>query len=243
MLRIVYGFVSSVFLIFSSAAAVAEDGVHKAEAALQSAVDVAAAYATVRWAFTMTHTDYTEDGERTYKLRFDPRRAEGARWALLEPALEALSRDEKKTLKSMQKKARAPDEALIYDKLEVDVETVTLVSESATKASFIVPLIDEDMPEKMRDAVEMRVAVNKPGAYLETIELTSSRPFKPAPVAKINSFTQIRHYAPIEEGGPALLRLSLSEMTGKAMFKKFNSKTRTAYSDFQRVEMEEALTQ
>jgi len=235
-LRILCSFVLSFFLIFSTSAEAVEGGANKAEAALQSAIDDAEAHATSRWAFTITHTDYGEDGERTFKLRFDPRRADGERWVLLEPALERLSKDEKKTLKSMQE-ADTPDDALIYDKLAVDIETVTLVSENETQASFLVPLIDDDMPEKMREAVEMRVTVNKPGAYVEKIELTSSKPFKPAPVAKINSFSQTQHYVQPEKGGPALLRLSESDVAGKAMFKKFASKTRTEYSDFERVEV------
>ena len=217
--------------------AVAEEAASlDARGAFVAAIDVAKAEANSRWAFTMTHTDYAEDGEKIYRLRYDPRREDGERWTLLEPALEGLSKDEKKTFKNIQKNDEA-DDGLIYDKLDIDFDKAELTAEDEVRATFVGPITDDEMPEKMQDALVMTVTVNKPGRYVEEISLHSTEEFKPAAVAKIISFKQIQQYKPLSEGGPALMRASQSDVSGKAMLKKFNSKTETTYSDFEQVEV------
>jgi len=227
---------AAVALTFSAAAE--EVAPFDAREALTAAIDVAKSEAQSRWAFTMAYTEFEDEGEKTYKLRYDPRRAEGARWTLLDPALEMLSKDEKKDFKKIQKNDEA-DDGLIYDRLEIDFDETELTEEDETRATFVGPIIDEEIPEKMRDTMVMTVTVNKPGRYVESISLHSTGEFKPALVAKIKTFKQTQQYKPLSDGGPALMRTAQSDVSGKAMLKKFESKTETIYSDFERVEVVE----
>ncbi|MEL7490583.1 MAG: hypothetical protein AAGJ73_07670 [Pseudomonadota bacterium] len=221
-----------VFAIIVAAPSAADD---IAETAVTTALEKAKTQAAIRWAFTMTYTDKSEETPRAYKLRYDPRREKGAQWTLLEPALNALSKEEKKALKSIQKGENS-DDMLVYDKLNVDFKTATLLNVDDEKATYLVPLVSEDMPKKMREAIRMEVTVNKAGAFLERVRLTADKPFKPAPVAKLETFSQVQDYAPTADGA-VLLRFSQSAASGKAVFKSFASKTTTEYSDFERVEV------
>ena len=223
------------------------DGQHQQQAqelsqdareALASAMDVAKQHGDARWAFTMAYTDLGEDGPKTYRLRFDPRLAEDERWQLLDPAFESLSKDEKKTFKQIQGRDDA-DDGLIYDQLPIDFEQLMFVSEDDTRAVFEAAIVGDEMPKKMREAVKMTITVNKVDAYLEEITMRSIEPFKPAPIAKINTFEQIQRYVPSSEGGPALMRDAHSDVSGKAMLKKFESKSKITYSEFEKVEIAE----
>ena len=205
-----------------------------AKAAFAEAIEKSKEQSSIRWAFTMTYTDKSEEDARTYKLRYDPRLEKDAQWALLDRSLDELTKEERKTLKSMQKGDNS-DDMLVYDKLKVDFDTAALLSSDAQSATYLVPLTDEEMPKNMHEAVRMEVTVNKAGAYVERVSLVSEKPFKPAPVAKLNKFLQVQEYAPTGEG-VVLLRQSRSEASGKAMLKTFNSKTVTHFSDFERVD-------
>lgn len=216
----------------TTAPAAAEQSVsQEAREALASAMEVAKQQADTRWAFTMVYTDHGEGGPKDYRLRFDPRLEEEARWQLLDPSIEALSKDEKKTFKQIQGSNDA-DDRLIYDKLPIDLDQLVLVAEDDARATFEAAIIDDEMPKKMIEAVKMTVTINKPGVFVEEISMRSTAPFKPAPVAKVDSFEQIQRYAPLTEGGPALLREAHSDVSGKAVFKKFDTKSTTVYSDF-----------
>ncbi|MEM9168299.1 MAG: hypothetical protein AAGC56_01495 [Pseudomonadota bacterium] len=236
------------FAVFSlGGPAGAQEPVVDGKAALAAATQAAQAYKDARWAFTMTYTEYDakadEAGEggvrdadappRVYKLRFDPRRAEGERWKVIAPAPEALSKDERKSLKKLQA-APTPDEGLIYDGL-VDVDDWTLVEETAQTASFSGALVDPNTPEKIREAMAMTVDVDKAGQFVEAVRVTAVKPFKPAPIAKVTGLAQRQDYAPLEPGGPVLLRKSETRLSGKAMFQRFAKHTVTTYEDFEQV--------
>lgn len=47
---------------------------------------------------------------------------------------------------------------------------------------------------------------------------------------------QTVHYAPLTPEGPAVLRMSESDVEGETMFKTFQRRARVAYSDFEPVE-------
>jgi len=182
----------------------------------------------------MTYTDESDEDRKVYQLRYDPRGDEGKLWTLMKPSFESLSKKEKKALTAIQKDENS-DDMLVYDKLKVDFETATLLSTDEERATYRVPLVDEDMPRKMREAIRMEITVNKSEAYVEKVALNSEKPFKPAPIAKLERFLQVQEYAPVSDG-IVLLQSSQSEVSGKAMLKKFNSKTMASYSDFERIE-------
>ena len=215
-----------------------EDAPLTAQSALEQAIDTAASHGEVRWAFTMRRIEIEDGEERSFTLRFDPRRAPEDRWTLLEPSLESLSKNRKKALKQLRENGADGDDQLVYDKLEIDFSDAALRSDDDERAVFVTSIDDEEMPKKMREAVEMIVTVNKLAAFVETIEVRSTKPFKPAPVAKLERFSQVQTYALQGDGGPALLTSSHSDVAGKAMLKKFDSKSRTEYFDFESVPAE-----
>ncbi|MEL7487186.1 MAG: hypothetical protein AAGJ87_08225 [Pseudomonadota bacterium] len=228
---------AAVVSLFSAASAedASVSGDIGAKDALIAAIDKAVGHGDQRWAFTMRRTQYEKDRADTYTLRFDPRRPPKERWSLLEPTEDSLSSDEKKEFKNIRKNAVNADGQLVYDKLSVDIDTAQIRSEDADRAELLVRSLDDSIPQKMRDAVDMVLTVNKPARYVETVALRAREPFKPAPVAKLETFMQIQHYAPLDDGGPAILRKSEAEASGKAMFRAFNSKSLTEYFDFEAV--------
>jgi len=235
MLRI--SVVAAALLASLSFAQAEQAAVLSAQTALATALDVAQENAATRWAYTIVYTNNSEEDAKTYKLRYDPRKQDGRQWALLEPSADTLSKKERKQLEKMQGE-KQPDDGLVYDKLEVDLDQAVLTYEDFNTAVFDVPVTDEDMPEKMRNALKMTVSVDKAGAFVKEITVESTAPFKPAPIAKVNAFIQTQRYAPVSGDGPALLRETISRIDGKAMLQSINSDTHISYSDFEAVELD-----
>ena len=129
----------------------------------------------------MTYINRSDDEEKTYVLRFDPRWEQNAQWRLLQPEETSLSKKEKKRLKDLQKQS-LPDDALVYDRLKIDLSAAELQSEDAERAIFSAPVDNDEMPEKMKSALTMTVTVNKPEQFVEVIALQSNEPFKPAAI-------------------------------------------------------------
>lgn len=227
-----------ILAIVATPAARADDAVGQASAyaALAAAVDVAGAHAQERYAFTMTFANLELDAPRAYVLRFDPRQPEGARWSLLEPAEETLTKDERKNLERL-KKSDAADAALVYDGLAKVVGGARLLSQDAARAVFSAPLPDDtETPKKAREALEMTLTLDRVGGHIESISLRAAKPFKPAAPAVVKELRQTRTFAAPAEGGPALLASAESFVAGEALFKPFSSHTRTEYSDIEKVD-------
>ncbi|MEQ1929026.1 MAG: hypothetical protein ABL957_00645 [Parvularculaceae bacterium] len=215
--------------LFSAAAQANE-----ARTLLDQAVAVAETHKATRYAFTLVYTDLKAPAAKSYTLRFDPRLPEGKRWSLLKPAEEALTKEERKRLKTLLK-ANDADDRLIYERLAPSAKEARLVAEDADTATFVGAVRDKDTPDSLARAVDMTMVLDKAGGYLRTISVKSKAAFKPAPVAKVERMTQIQSYEPIAPGGPALLRKAESSAAGEAMFKKFDQHVTMEYRDFERV--------
>lgn len=204
---------------------------------IADAIALAQPYRNARFAFTLRYEDLSEATPKTYVVRFDPRRPRGARWSPVEPAAAALSKDEKRRLEELQKSDQA-DDAFIYDKLGEGVGALALTSSAGGKATYTGAAADPGMPKSMRGAVEMTIVVDVASNAIETVEVRSLRPFKPAPVAKVEHFMQTMRYAPLAGlGAPALVEQT-AQSRGEAMFQKFNTSTRFTYSNVERVDAE-----
>lgn len=227
-----------ILAITATPAARADDAIDEASAyaALAAAIDVAGAHGEDRYAFTMTFTNLELDRPRPYVLRFDPRLPEGARWSLLEPAEETLTKDERKNLERLRRSDSA-DGALVYDGLAKVLGGARLVSQDAARAVFAAPMPDDsEAPKKAREALEMTLTLDRAGGHIETISLRAAKPFKPAAPAVVKALRQTQTFAAPAEGGPALLSVAESFVSGEAMFRAFSSHTRTEYSDIEKVD-------
>lgn len=222
----------------SSAALAADDAVAGASAPatpaalLEAAVAKAKAHADDRFAYTLTMISDEDGEERTLAARFDPRSPAGARWTLLSPPQDSLDKETRKAVDAFTKSG-VDDGPLLYDGLEDVIGAAKLVEDDGATAVFVAPVTDEDAP---KDALEIRITLDKASAYLSTIEVRALKPFKPAPVAKVKSLIQRQTFSAPVDGGPALLASSVSEIEGEAMFKSFSEKSRQIYSDIEPVD-------
>lgn len=222
------------FLISMSFSAAAEDAAQVPSAfdMLNAAAGLAADHADTRFAYTVDYWRRKNEEEVSVKVRYDPRLPEGKRWRLVEGALEDLNDDMRDEIKDLEKRDR-PDDKLVYDKIGDVMESMELIEETDAHAVFRGPLIDDGVPE---NAVQATFTLNKTTGHIERIEASALEPFKPAPIAKIKKFYQDQRYAPPVDGGPALLSGSESDVSGKAVFKKFSVQQRRRFSDIELVD-------
>ncbi len=211
-----------------AAAAQAESG---AMAMLQSAVALAASHKGERFAFTMEYQEEGGDLETpaTFRGRFDPSADE--MWSLLAPALDDLPKRVRGEVKKFRKNEDS-DETLVYDGLGDLMKGVSLLEETDDAAVFVTRDLGEDAP---KDKLEARIYLDKAQGYVSKIEVIAIDSFKPLPIVKVNEMIQVQTFDPPRDGLPALMRESTSHVVGKAMFKKFESKSKTLFSDIERV--------
>ena len=221
------------FLFNASLSAAADDALTTPSAfdMLNTAANLAARHADTRFAYTVDYWRMKNEEEVAVKIRYDPRLPVGSRWRLVEGSLEDFDDDMREEIEDLEKRER-PDEKLVYDRIGDVIESVELVEETDTYAVFRGPLIDDGVPE---NAVQATFMLNKTTVHIERIEASALEPFKPAPIAKIKKFYQDQRYAPPAGDGPALLVESDSNVSGKAMFKKFSVQQRRRFSDIELV--------
>lgn len=220
-------------LIFLSPAAAETAAEPSSTALLMEAAQTAKDFAKYRYAYTLDYRSTDGENEVTAKLRFDPRLEKGTQWTLLSPAEADLDKKARKALKQLQK-GEMGDSPILYDGLHEIVGDAELVADSAKQAVFVAQVDDDDAP---KDALEVYITLDKAGGYVSSIELKSKQPFKPAPVAKVNSLVQTQRFAAPAADGPALIATSDSQVEGEAMFKSFASETHQVFSDIERIKM------
>lgn len=199
------------------------------------AVATAEQHAAARYAFTLDFEDLSEKKPRVFRVRFDPRKPAGARWTPVDPSADQYGKAEKAAFDRMTSNDEA-DEALVYETLAETLDETRLLSADAASAVFSIPVNSEETPAAVREALAATATLDRKGSFISSIEIRSTRPFKPAAVARIKSMRQVQRYAAPVDGGPALLVATESDAEGSAMFKAFASKARIAYSEFEKVD-------
>lgn len=206
-----------------------------AKALLAAAVGEAEAAVASRWAFTMTIEDRSSEQAKTYIVRFDPRRPEGERWTPLSPAADVMTKEERAAFKRISGDDAA-DSRLVYDGLAQSIGGLSLREDAGADAVFAGPIADPDMPKAVREALVMTVRYDRAAGHVAEIAVASTKPFKPAPPAKIERMTQVQRYQRLQPDWPPLLVASSSDTAGEAMFKSFESRVETTYADFERAD-------
>ena len=220
-------------LLLMSPAAAETASEPSSAALLIQAAQTAKDFAKYRYAYTLDYRSSDGENEIAAKLRFDPRLEKGAQWTLLSPAEADLDKKARKALKQLQE-GDTGDRPILYDGLHEVVGEADLVSETESEAVFVAQVNDDEAP---KDALEVYITLDKAGGYVSSIELKSKQPFKPAPVAKVNSLTQTQRFAAPAADGPALIATSESKLEGEAMFKSFANETFQVFSDIERIDM------
>jgi hypothetical protein len=204
-------------------------------AEFRAAVEKAESHADERYAFTLDYRDLGAKEQRTFRVRFDPRRPAGARWAAIDPPEDQYGKEEKAAFERMTRNDEA-DDALVYEGLADAVPGAALVSADAEQAVFSIPINDPDAPKAMKEALTATAVLDRRTGHVASVEIRATKPFKPAAPVKINAMRQLQRYEILSPGGPALMIASESDAEGSAMFKSFSSKVRIAYSEIEKVE-------
>jgi len=221
-----------------AAPAAANDAATESVAVLdevRAAVAVAEAHAAQRWAFTLDFRDLGDKTQRSFRVRFDPRKPAGARWTPVDPPADHYGKEEKSAFARMTRNDEA-DDALVYEGLATALAGATLISADAGRAVISVPIDDPEVPKETKEALAATAVLDRVSGHIASVEIRSLRPFKPAAVAKITAMRQLQRYEVLTPGGPALMVASESDAEGSAMFKSFSSKARLAYSEFEAVD-------
>ena len=225
--------------------AFAADSAGRASAAqialIEAAISAAQPYSGLAIAYDVENHNFNAgekknnpiETARIVRLRFDPTKELGAQWGLLSPLMNDLTKDESKFLEGLNsKKNESPADNLTYDDLKLSADQTMLVREDETYLVVRTPLIDDDTPDKIKDALEVTVSLNKTKGFIEKIETRATKPFKPAPVAKVKQMEMRQTYAQIAPGGPVLMVSRSNEVRGKAMLSSFHQKGATYFSNF-----------
>ncbi len=223
----------------AAAAALFLGGIAQADegpfAEFRAAVAIAETHGAERYAFTLDFRDLGDKDQRHFRVRFDPRRAPGARWTPIDPPADKYGKAEKAAFERMTKNDDA-DDALVYEGLAKSIEDARLISADAERAVFLIPISDPDTPAAVKEALAATATLDRRTGHVAAVEIRSTKPFKPAAVAKINAMRQLQRYEVLTPGGPALLVASESDAEGSAMFKAFSSKARLSYSEIEKVD-------
>jgi hypothetical protein len=225
--------------VLAAIAAISIGGIAYADdaalAELRAAVALAEAHGADRYAFTLDFRDLGDEEARTFRVRFDPRKPAGARWTAVDPPADQYGKEEKAAFKRMTANDEA-DDALVYEGLAEALDGASVISADAASAVFSLPISDPKVAKETKDALAATAVLDRVSGHVESVEIRSTRPFKPAAVAKIVSMRQLQRYAAPAPGGPALLAASESDAEGSAMFKSFSSKARFGYSAIEKVD-------
>lgn len=225
-------------LAFGGAALASDRGANDEAAllgAFRAAVATAERHAADRYAFTLDFQDLGEREARVFRVRFDPRKPPGARWTPVDPPADQYGAAEKAAFGRMTRDDEA-DDGLVYEGLAEALDDARLISADDGQAVFSITINNPETPAAVREALAATATLDRAGGFISAVEIRSTRPFKPAAVAKIKSMRQLQRYAAPVGGGPALLAATESDAEGSAMFKSFASKARIAYSEIEKVE-------
>ncbi len=239
MVRFFYRFTPALCALFLAAPAAAEPALeHETAPLLLAAAEKAKANAGNLYAFTVEHWSSNGEDEALVKLHYDPRLEEDARWQVVSPTEDELDKAAKKTLSKLRK-TEMDSNPVLYDKLDEMIEVAEFLEEDETQAVYVAQVDEEEFP---KDALEVYITLDKPGAYVSKIEVRSKKAFKPMPIAKVEHLIESRRFSAPEGDGPAFIAGTEGLVEGEAMFRHFEQHTRQTFSDIEKVGVAEEPT-
>ena len=210
-------------LFVSGFAAAAENYDDLFEEALQS-VDFEFAR---NWAYTETSVD----DEHVWVGRFDPRRPAGERWELISVDKRAPTDDEiEEYLDDRDEDFPDGDDNEVVAMVEPD--SVRLIEE--TDEYWLLGFnLDED-EKAVVENVDATIRINKPGRYLEYIDVHNRAVMKPAFGVRLNKLITRLTFGPAAESGPIIPLSTRVEVSGRAfLFISFDEQEISSNSDFE----------
>jgi len=183
------------------------------------------------WACTLT----TTRNDDTLVERFDPSRAPGEQWTLLQchgrtPTPEELE----KYLKSRPPGSPVGPQAN-FQKGDIEPGSLTLVREDDTRAEFQGSFRTESTgADKMLGHLVLRLTVSKSRPYIEKYTLSLAEPYSPVLGVKMNELQVEATYSPPDSARPSLPATHLSRFAGRLLLIPTEETLRVTYSDFAR---------
>lgn len=189
------------------------------------------------WGYTETAV---RNGRRIVHT-FDPRRPEGERWHLVSVDGRPPTEEERRDNAEERSSGGDPGED-DEDPIEEMIKpgSLRLVEDSADRALYRFEPVSEDEDDaKIYENLDATLAIVKNGPYVESVDMRSRGPFKPAFAVKISEFVLTRTFEPVEPGGPAFPRSATVKLSGRALiFKKITENVEITYSDYTHAEKE-----
>ena len=210
--------------MFASTAAVASENYDELfEEALQS-VDFEFAR---NWAYTETSVD----DEHVWVGRFDPRRPAGERWELISVDKRAPTNDEIEEYHD-DRDDDIPDDDDNEVVEMVEPDSVKLIEE--TDQYWLLGFNLDEEEKAITENVDATIRINKPGRYLEYIDVHNRAVMKPAFGVKLTRLITRLTFGPAVEAGPIVPLSTQVEVSGQAfLFISFDEQELSHNTDFE----------
>ncbi|GAB4528235.1 MAG: hypothetical protein Tsb0010_10850 [Parvularculaceae bacterium] len=231
-------------LLVTPAAAAADEALPPL---LEQAIAAGETIPETRWIVTQRVRQRDRDGADEIVLRFDPSTEGDSQIEVAEPQGD-LTKQQEKLLDGYKSQLAAAREDgtenisasyLMYDGVrEMLRNGVEMVSEDAETAIYaFAPSAEEGDTdsEKFLKHIRGELTVAKAAPHIRRMRLFALEPFKPAAVAKLESFEQIVEFAPPTADRPPLMTRSYSNAAGSAFFKKFENETEVTILDIRAI--------
>lgn len=179
------------------------------------------------WAYTETSVNK----EHVWVGRFDPRRPAGERWQLLSVDKRTPTAEEIKSYRDEKDDGFSTvDDNEVAAMVEPD--SVRLIEETD---DYWLLGFDLDEEEKaITDNVEAKIRINKPGRYLEYVDVHNTDVVKPAFGVKLKKLITRLTFGPVDEDGPIVPLSTQVEVVGQAfVFFSFDEQELRRNSDFE----------
>ena len=205
-----------------------------ADALQQQVLAGARAVSSEDYAFTqMINSQRSGEAAKDYVMRYDPKRAKGARWTLITAEGRAPTAKEVSGFAKRANAVPVPSYSEIAKWFGAPATRIATSKDSVTYRFAALPLGTIKMPGQdisAQTSAEAVVNVAGPAPFVERVRITASKPFRIMLVAKIERFSATATYQMLPGGRPAIVANS-SDLSGSMMGKSGTFKTRTRFTD------------
>lgn len=198
----------------------------------------------------------TNKGKKNFSftLAYDPNGEDGKKWRIVSPQKDAdeeswkLAEDQLASMAKQREKhpdADPSDQQMIADDLPGD--DASIYTYLRTENGYAVYGFDpgktdllsdddgEDDDAKMAEHVKGELGLVAATGAPAWVRIYAPKPFKPAPIAKLDQFMLSFSITPAWDNGPWVISTQDTVFSGSAMFKKFSGNTQVRFTDFQPV--------
>jgi hypothetical protein len=195
---------------------------------LDAALKEFRAEGTKGWAFTQT----TVAGDRSRVERFDPLGKNFLHWTLLQQDGRAPSADETRTYNE-HKSRRTSNETPPNVKDQIAPGTCEVLEETPERGIYRFRLKPGDKDDHSAEFMRATFTLHRPTATIEKVELSSTEPFSPVLMIKIQEARTVMTYTLPEDDRPTLLKNVTVRVHGRAMWvKSLDQDMTVTYSDY-----------